>query len=139
MYPIIYDRHSENLPPLSLEIIARNLDGLVYKRLDHLQEDLFALLHHVRDVSMPDSEAFEDSLEMQLFFIRKRDEMTKGGEVLFSPALHVTGRQIEREAEEQRKKHPKASPPINYNYIDISRQVGVLCLVTPFYCKVLKY
>ncbi len=107
-----------------MDIVSRNLDSLVYKRLDHLQHDLFTLLQFVREVASAESEAFEDSIDMQLLFIRKRDEMTKNGEYLFSPALHLGGRQVEKEAEEQRKNQPKPPLPANHNFIEINKMAS---------------
>lgn len=51
------------------------------------QADFFACLDRARRLSRSDSQVFEDSIEMQMFFIRTRDELCKHGEVLQSPAL----------------------------------------------------
>jgi protein polybromo-1 len=55
--------------------------------LDTFQEDIFACLERARKLSRTDSQVFEDSIELQSFFIRKRDELCKNGDALTSPAL----------------------------------------------------
>lgn len=57
---------------LSLDLIKRRLDGNQYKRLDTFQDDLFACLERARQLSRTDSQAFEDSIELQSYFIRQR-------------------------------------------------------------------
>jgi len=57
---------------LSLDLIKRRLDGNQYKRLDTFQEDLFACLERARQLSRTDSQVFEDSIELQSYFIRQR-------------------------------------------------------------------
>ncbi|XP_067123626.1 protein polybromo-1 isoform X3 [Centruroides vittatus] len=73
--------------PLSLDIIKRRLDKGRYKRLDTFQDDVFEVFEHARNVSRTDSQVFEDSIELQSYFIRMRDELCRFGEVLQSPAL----------------------------------------------------
>lgn len=57
---------------MSLDLIKRRLDGNQYKRLDTFQEDLFACLERARQLSRTDSQVFEDSIELQSYFIRQR-------------------------------------------------------------------
>lgn len=57
---------------LSLDLIKRRLDGNQYKRLDTFQDDLFACLERARQLSRTDSQVFEDSIELQSYFIRQR-------------------------------------------------------------------
>ncbi|XP_055373679.1 protein polybromo-1 [Condylostylus longicornis] len=71
---------------ISLDLIKRRLDKGLYKRLDTFQEDVFLCLERGRKLSRTDSQVFEDSIELQTFFINKRDELCKG--VLSSPALN---------------------------------------------------
>jgi len=75
---------------LSLDLIKRRLDRGVYKRLDRFQEDVFTCLERARRLSRTDSQPFEDSVELQAFFLRTRDDVTRGGELLQSPALNYT-------------------------------------------------
>lgn len=72
---------------LSLDLIKRRLDRGVYKRLDTFQDDFFACLDRARRLSRTDSQVFEDSVELQSYFIRQRDEVCRGGDLLASPAL----------------------------------------------------
>ncbi|KAL1506167.1 hypothetical protein ABEB36_005579 [Hypothenemus hampei] len=80
----------KKLRALSLDLIKRRLDKNLYKRLDTFQVDLFACLDRARRLSRSDSQVFEDSIEMQMFYIHMRDELCKQGEVLQSPALNYT-------------------------------------------------
>lgn len=72
---------------ISLDLIKRRLDKGLYKRLDVFQEDIFNCLDRARRLSRTDSQVFEDSIEMQSCFIKKRDELCNKGEKLSSPAL----------------------------------------------------
>ncbi|XP_065079040.1 protein polybromo-1 isoform X3 [Ochlerotatus camptorhynchus] len=72
---------------ISLDLIKRRLDKGLYKRLDLFQEDIFSCLERARKLSRTDSQVFEDSIELQSFFIKKRDELCRNGNVLESPAL----------------------------------------------------
>ncbi|XP_033210507.1 protein polybromo-1 isoform X3 [Belonocnema kinseyi] len=75
---------------LSLDLIKRRLDKGVYKRLDRFQEDVFSCLERARKLSRTDSQPFEDSVELQAFFLRTRDDVTRSGDLLHSPALNYT-------------------------------------------------
>lgn len=75
---------------MSLDLIKRRLDRGVYKRLDRFQEDVFTCLERARRLSRTDSQPFEDSVELQAFFLRTRDEATRSGDLLHSPALNYT-------------------------------------------------
>lgn len=55
-----------------------------------------------------DSEIFEDSVELQQFFVKIRDELCKNGEILLSPALSYTFRHLHADVEqEKREKLPQ--------------------------------
>lgn len=55
-----------------------------------------------------DSEIFEDSIELQQFFVKIRDELCKNGEILLSPALSYTSRHLHADVEqEKREKLPQ--------------------------------
>lgn len=60
-----------------MDLIKRRLDKTLYKRLDTFQDDVFLCLERARMLSRTDSQIFEDAIEMQAFFIRKRDEVNK--------------------------------------------------------------
>lgn len=80
-----------------MDLIKRRLDKGLYKRIDTFQEDIFACLDRARRLSRTDSQVFEDSIELQSFFIKKRDEMCKG--VLTSPALSYTAMHLSASVE----------------------------------------
>ncbi len=71
LYPFFFNR----VRAISLDLLKRRLDKGLYKRLDTFQEDVFACLDRARRLSRTDSQIFEDSIELQSFFIRKRDEV----------------------------------------------------------------
>ncbi|EDW84391.1 uncharacterized protein Dwil_GK13168 [Drosophila willistoni] len=73
---------------ISLDLVKRRLDKGAYKRLDIYQEDIFACMERARKLSRTDSDIFQDSIELQTYFIRKRDELCK--DTLSSPALSFT-------------------------------------------------
>lgn len=55
-----------------------------------------------------DSEIFEDSVELQHFFVKIRDELCKNGEILMSPALSYTSKHLHSDIDqEKREKLPK--------------------------------
>lgn len=75
---------------LSLDLIKRRLDRGVYRRLDTFQEDLFTVFERARRLSRTDSQVFEDSIELQSYFIMQRDEICRNGDMFSSPALNYT-------------------------------------------------
>nr|CAD7402573.1 unnamed protein product [Timema poppensis] len=75
---------------LSFDLIKRRLDRGLYRRLDIFQEDVFACLERARRLSRTDSQVFEDSIELQSYFIKQRDELCRGGDLLHSPALNFS-------------------------------------------------
>ncbi|TRY65039.1 hypothetical protein DNTS_018546, partial [Danionella cerebrum] len=95
-------------PPLSLEIIRRNVDQGRYRRLDVFQEHVFEMLEKARRLNRTDSEIFEDSVELQHFFVKIRDELCKNGEILLSPALSYTSKHLHADVDqEKREKLPQ--------------------------------
>lgn len=88
---------------ISLDLIKRRLDKGLYKRLDAFQEDLFQVLDRARRLSRTDSQVFEDSIEMQLVFLKKRDELCQNGDILQSPALVFTPSQLHSTVDELRQ------------------------------------
>ncbi|CAG2166349.1 unnamed protein product [Oppiella nova] len=83
------DQSSET-KPLNMDIIKRNLDKGRYKRLDRFQKDMFEVFERARRVSRTDSQAFEDSIELQTYFIYLRNELCRHGDTLQSAALQYT-------------------------------------------------
>uniref|UniRef100_A0A1B6CN38 Protein polybromo-1 n=1 Tax=Clastoptera arizonana TaxID=38151 RepID=A0A1B6CN38_9HEMI len=84
------DVDGKKVRALSLDVIKRRLDSGQYRRLDLFQEDLFSCMERARRLSRTDSQVFEDSVELQSFFIRQRDELCRNGDLLHSPALNYT-------------------------------------------------
>lgn len=60
---------------------------------------MFEVFEHVRHRSRTDSQVFEDSVELQSFFIKRRDELCKNGEVLYSPALQYSEADLQASVE----------------------------------------
>ncbi|XP_053619347.1 protein polybromo-1 isoform X3 [Plodia interpunctella] len=73
---------------ISLDLVKRRLDRGLYKRLDHFQQDMFAVFERARRLSRTDSQIFEDSVELQSYFVEQRDILCKN--TLQSPALAFT-------------------------------------------------
>ncbi|XP_075218433.1 protein polybromo isoform X4 [Lycorma delicatula] len=84
------DIDGKKIRALSLDLIKRRLDGNQYHRLDLFQEDIFSCLERARQLTRTDSQVFEDSIELQSYFIRQRDELCRNGDLLHSPALNYT-------------------------------------------------
>uniref|UniRef100_T1J6Q3 Polybromo-1 n=1 Tax=Strigamia maritima TaxID=126957 RepID=T1J6Q3_STRMM len=93
---------------LSLDCIKRNLDKGRYRRLDRFQEDMFDVFDKARRLSRTDSQVFEDSVELQSYLIKCRDDLCKNGQILQSPALNYTERDLQINVERvRREKLPK--------------------------------
>ncbi|KAK3103095.1 hypothetical protein FSP39_016403 [Pinctada imbricata] len=88
--------------PLSFDQIKKNLDKGRYVRMDRFQEDMFKVFQRARKLSRTDSQLYEDAIEMQMFFIKKRDEICKSGEVLLTPALSYTEKHLQAELEAEK-------------------------------------
>ncbi|XP_058117196.1 protein polybromo-1 isoform X2 [Anopheles coustani] len=88
---------------ISLDLIKRRLDKGLYKRLDTFQEDIFSCLERARRLSRTDSQVFEDSIELQSFFIKKRDDLCQNGQVLESPALSYNAMHLSAAVESLRQ------------------------------------
>ncbi|XP_077458936.1 protein polybromo-1-like isoform X3 [Stigmatopora argus] len=101
--PAIDPAHPEK-PPLNFEIIRKNVDGGCYKRLDVFQEQMFEVLEKARHLNRTDSEIFEDAVELQHFLIRIRDELCKNGEILMSPALSYTSKNLHNDVDKEKKR-----------------------------------
>uniref|UniRef100_A0A3B1JKN3 Protein polybromo-1 n=1 Tax=Astyanax mexicanus TaxID=7994 RepID=A0A3B1JKN3_ASTMX len=95
-------------PPLNLEVIRNNVENGRYRRLDVFQEHFFEMLEKARRLNRTDSEIFEDSVELQQFFVKIRDELCKNGEILLSPALSYTFKHLHADIDqEKREKLPQ--------------------------------
>uniref|UniRef100_A0A8C3HYN5 Protein polybromo-1 n=1 Tax=Chrysemys picta bellii TaxID=8478 RepID=A0A8C3HYN5_CHRPI len=108
------DPNFPNKPPLTFDIIRKNVENNRYRRLDLFQEQMFEMLERARRMNRTDSEIYEDAVELQQFFIKIRDELCKNGEILLSPALSYTTKHLHNDVEkEKRKSYPKNSKRIN--------------------------
>ncbi|XP_052781676.1 protein polybromo-1-like isoform X8 [Mya arenaria] len=123
------DPNSEK--PLTFDKIKRNLDRGRYRRLDRFQEDMFKVFERARAHSRSDSQLYEDAVEMQLFFIKQRDEICKNGEVLLTPALSYTEKNLntvvesEKYAKSVAEQHEDANKPAEPdNKPDVSEAQG---------------
>ncbi|XP_068550826.1 protein polybromo-1 isoform X10 [Anas acuta] len=102
------DPNFPNKPPLTFDIIRKNVESNRYRRLDLFQENMFEVLERARRMNRTDSEIYEDAVELQQFFIKIRDELCKNGEILLSPALSYTTKHLHNDVEKEKKeKLPK--------------------------------
>ncbi|XP_036286807.1 protein polybromo-1 isoform X17 [Pipistrellus kuhlii] len=102
------DPNFPNKPPLTFDIIRKNVENNRYRRLDLFQEHMFEVLERARRMNRTDSEIYEDAVELQQFFIKIRDELCKNGEILLSPALSYTTKHLHNDVEKEKKeKLPK--------------------------------
>ncbi|XP_031326379.1 protein polybromo-1 isoform X35 [Camelus dromedarius] len=102
------DPNVPNKPPLTFDIIRKNVENNRYRRLDLFQEHMFEVLERARRMNRTDSEIYEDAVELQQFFIKIRDELCKNGEILLSPALSYTTKHLHNDVEKEKKeKLPK--------------------------------
>ena len=89
-----------------MDLIKRNLDKGKYRRLDRFQKDMFEVFERARRVSRTDSQAFEDSVELQTYFIYLRNELCKNA--LQSEALQYSDLVLNADIEALKKeKIPK--------------------------------
>ncbi|XP_038668501.1 protein polybromo-1 isoform X7 [Scyliorhinus canicula] len=102
------DPNVPNKPPLTFDIIRKNIETNRYGRLDVFQEHMFEVLERARRLNRTDSEIYEDAVELQHFFVKIRDELCKNGEILLSPALSYTLKHLQHDLEKEKKeKLPK--------------------------------
>ncbi|XP_011612227.1 protein polybromo-1-like [Takifugu rubripes] len=102
------DPSAPEKPLLNFDVIRCNVDRGRYRRLDIFQEHMFEVLEKARRLNRTDSEIFDDSVELQQFFIKIRDELCKNGEILMSSALNFTLKHLHSDVEqEKREKIPK--------------------------------
>lgn len=120
---------------ISLDLIKRRLDKGLYKRLDTFQEDVFTCLDRARRLSRTDSQIFEDSVELQSFFIRKRDELCK--DVLTSPALSYTSMHVSASVEnvrqtkllQEEQEQEQENDMVNISHSNVNSTVPSLMLI----------
>ncbi|TKR92680.1 hypothetical protein L596_007287 [Steinernema carpocapsae] len=92
--------------PFSLDELKTHIEKGRYRRLDRFQEDLFNLFSKARELTSPSSAIFKATVEMQLHFIEKRDELCRNR--LDSPAIFYNDTHLKREISTmQREKNAK--------------------------------
>ncbi|VDK55467.1 unnamed protein product [Anisakis simplex] len=112
---------NEEQIPFSLDDIRINIDKGRYRRLDRFQDDLFALFDASRENSRSDSQIFEDSVELQMYYIKIRDELTRN--TLISSARLFTEKRLLYAVDELRKK--KIPVEVHSDMIDNQHQVDI--------------
>ncbi|PKK20448.1 polybromo 1 [Columba livia] len=108
LFVSVMSHQDDEKPPLTFDIIRKNVENNRYRRLDLFQENMFEVLERARRMNRTDSEIYEDAVELQQFFIKIRDELCKNGEILLSPALSYTTKHLHNDVEKEKKeKLPK--------------------------------
>lgn len=92
----LYDKKKEEVTPeyiLTFELVRQRLKKGVYKRLDVFQEDLFQVFGQVRTVRFDsrlvdeNSQLYRDAYDLQRYFVTKRDELCRNGDLLQTNAV----------------------------------------------------
>ncbi|KPM06091.1 polybromo-1-like protein [Sarcoptes scabiei] len=99
------------LKTINFDIIKRNLNLGRYRRMDRFQQDMFEVFERARKMSRTDSQAFEDSIELQNYFIKLRDDLCRNGQLLSSSALNYNIQTLNAHIEGLRKE--KASKELS--------------------------
>ena len=86
---------SDNL--LTFQRIKQNLLLKLYRRLDAFQYDMFRMFDQVRRIFDKKSQIYKDSIDLQMFFINKRDEVCKKGEAINSNAFAYKATSLEED------------------------------------------
>lgn len=97
---------------VTMEIIKRRLDKGLYKRLDAFQDDLFFVLDRVRNLSPTNSQAFDDSIQLQLYYMKQRDELCKNGDTFKSPALSYNVLRLQQDLEKLKQSKIAQNAPM---------------------------
>jgi hypothetical protein len=100
---------AERNRPRKLGDIEVWLEAKRYRRLDVYQGHMFSLFEAVRERSLPGSELFQLSLDLNKKFIQKRTELTKNGEKFTSPACTYIVRDIFDSLEDLKKRREEGN------------------------------
>jgi protein polybromo-1 len=90
---------------------------------------MFELLEKARFTAQPDSQTYEDAVDLHVHFINTRDELCGNGTKLLTAALHYTVSQFNASIEQERKE-AKLRPPSLETSEDTSRTPGALASIT---------
>ncbi|CAF1411121.1 unnamed protein product [Adineta ricciae] len=88
----------------TFDLIKQNLRQRRYHRLDVFQDDLFRVFERARCLSNVDSQIYQDTVQLQRYYIRLRDEICDNGNVLRSAALLFTENRLQEELTRERLK-----------------------------------
>ncbi|KAL1454034.1 hypothetical protein WDU94_010329 [Cyamophila willieti] len=116
---------------ISLDLIKRRLDSGQYRRLDMFQDDLFSCFERGRNPCPTDSQVFEDSIELQSYFIRQRDEICRNGDLLHSPALNYSLLDLSTQVDELRQQKLQKEIPEPHEEADYTESENKKSSVTP--------
>ncbi|VDK76275.1 unnamed protein product, partial [Onchocerca ochengi] len=92
---------SENIP-FSIDEMKRNVDKGRYRRLDKFQDDLFFLFNVAMEHAHSDSQVFEDTIELWMYYLKTRDDLTRT--TLLSPARWYTEKMLFTHVDSIRKR-----------------------------------
>uniref|UniRef100_A0A158Q8R4 Bromo domain-containing protein n=1 Tax=Elaeophora elaphi TaxID=1147741 RepID=A0A158Q8R4_9BILA len=91
----------ENIP-FSIDEMKRNVDKGRYRRLDKFQDDLFFLFNVAMEHAHSDSQVFEDTVELWMYYLKTRDDLTRA--TLLSPARWYTEKMLLTHVDNIRKR-----------------------------------
>ncbi|CAG9540476.1 unnamed protein product [Cercopithifilaria johnstoni] len=135
---------SENIP-FSIDEMKRNVDKGRYRRLDKFQDDLFFLFNIAMEHAHSDSQVFEDTVELWMYYLKTRDDLTRS--TLLSPARWYTEKMLfthvdnirkrklleEAKDDEENKKSETLGPKADSDIVlDSAGQGGIIYRVSDY-------
>ncbi|CAF1185958.1 unnamed protein product [Rotaria magnacalcarata] len=103
------------------DLIKQNLNKRCYRRLDIFQDDLFKVFERVRKLSAIDSRIYQDTIELQKYYIGLRNEMCSNGSILQSPALLFTENCLQQELIREQSQKGSLANTKNQNSISTTK------------------
>ncbi|KAL1241357.1 Protein polybromo-1 [Trichinella spiralis] len=94
---------------VTLNIIKKRLEMKWYTRLDRFQQDMLEVFKRARRLKSVNSQIFEDSVDLQSYFIKVRDELTKRGDLFYSSAMRFTEKDLISEIDAMRRRNASKS------------------------------
>ena len=88
-----------------IKFLRRCFEQGRYRRMDRFQEDMFEVFKYARKASRTDSQLYEDSADLQKFFIQTREQLCKNGDLLLTPALSYQEMHLLRDLEVKKKQN----------------------------------
>ncbi|CAF3824420.1 unnamed protein product [Adineta steineri] len=86
----------------TFDLIKQNLNQRRYHRLDVFQDDLFRVFERARKLNNVDSQIYQDTIQLQRFYIRLCDDICNHGNLLRSPALLFSENCLQQELARER-------------------------------------